>query len=395
MRHSHAAHIPEAFGKIFASPFTVQDYATAPELVALHHIAEPEPMSSCTSVRIFGREVSEENVPFRFSAVPEMYIAELEDVLLFNTVIHSKTGNFFRESARMYYPQNGSLFYNFAMGINGESFNPFPLGNSYYVHTRMPKDNTAARYPGCAMPFIANLTHYGHFLIECISRLWVIEHGFKPQLVLHSSVKQVPRYLLELVRPFGLDADDFIFSKEFSVFEKLILPSHALMEGCYIGAKAKSVYRKIAQYYGGEKAKFPAKIYVSREKLTKRRLINERQCREIFEKHGFTPIYPEELSTQDQINAFAHATHIAGPIGSGLHNVFFSLMPEDLSVLFLSPREFKGLTTFHFIESSYGRRSNLVMGEYLALEKSRRRWSAPWTLDPDDVEAAIPQWLTS
>lgn len=68
----------------------------------------------------------------------------------------------------------------------------------------------------------------------------------------------------------------------------------------------------------------PARLYVSREGHTNRRMTNEAEVRACFETYGFRAVRPEVLTLLRQAELFASATHVAGPLGAGLSNIVFA-----------------------------------------------------------------------
>jgi Glycosyltransferase 61 len=65
------------------------------------------------------------------------------------------------------------------------------------------------------------------------------------------------------------------------------------------------------------------RIYIARTNKMNRKLINEEELIEIFVKHGFEIVYPENYSFEDQINLFNSAEAIAGPAGAAFSNLIF------------------------------------------------------------------------
>ena len=68
--------------------------------------------------------------------------------------------------------------------------------------------------------------------------------------------------------------------------------------------------------------KTPKRIYVSRARATKRRIINERELIEYLGKYGFHTIYLEDLGIEQMVY-FYNADIIISPHGAGLVNSIF------------------------------------------------------------------------
>ncbi len=65
------------------------------------------------------------------------------------------------------------------------------------------------------------------------------------------------------------------------------------------------------------------RLYITRETARCRRVTNEVELWSLLETGGFAKVRAEELSWQDQINAFAEAKVIVAPHGAGLANLAF------------------------------------------------------------------------
>ena len=69
---------------------------------------------------------------------------------------------------------------------------------------------------------------------------------------------------------------------------------------------------------------FSKRIFISRSRAKKRKIINEDQVFELFKKHGFVRYHLEDLSVLEQVTLFSHAEIIVGEHGAGLTNIVFA-----------------------------------------------------------------------
>ncbi|MCJ8010957.1 glycosyltransferase family 61 protein [Paenibacillus sp. KQZ6P-2] len=65
------------------------------------------------------------------------------------------------------------------------------------------------------------------------------------------------------------------------------------------------------------------RIYISRAKSDKRKILNEDQVTGLLDNYGFTTVVLEDLSVAQQIETFSSASVIVAPHGSGLANLAF------------------------------------------------------------------------
>lgn len=68
---------------------------------------------------------------------------------------------------------------------------------------------------------------------------------------------------------------------------------------------------------------FPKRIYLSRSRVSTRKVLNEDEVVSFLKKYGFECIHNEDLSTDEQVELFKNATHIISCHGSQLTNIIF------------------------------------------------------------------------
>jgi capsular polysaccharide biosynthesis protein/tetratricopeptide (TPR) repeat protein len=84
------------------------------------------------------------------------------------------------------------------------------------------------------------------------------------------------------------------------------------------------------------KAKLPERIYISRDRASHRRVLNEAALIEQLQAYNFTVIQLESLSFAEQVALFAHAKLILAPHGGGLTNLIFC-QPGTIVIELVSP----------------------------------------------------------
>ena len=165
---------------------------------------------------------------------------------------------------------------------------------------------------------------HGDWMINFPPRLALAEAaGIDCKVLVNSTL---PQQYLDMLAALGVGPERLLFHdiSEVSVFPRLYVPSwpmndrHRPMKGCY------DIYRR---------ARRPApsgpgvRLYLSREKIGNRLLLNETEVREAFVRRGFQVIYPEAMGFAETRDIFAGAACVAGPYGSGFRNIVFSERP--------------------------------------------------------------------
>jgi capsular polysaccharide biosynthesis protein len=180
--------------------------------------------------------------------------------------------------------------------------------------------------------------HYGHFLLETLSRLWAYTENKYDGVVFNEFV--IPRQTQGIssfsqlfFAPFGIKASSVSIVNVTTQFEWLDVPNPQF----FILNKADidyiDTYRKISDFYIPSKKDESLRIYVSRSKLLKRKrkVLNEAAIEKVFISHGFIVIHPQELSFLEQLALLSNTHVLAGMEGSGLHNCVF--MPPGGTVI--------------------------------------------------------------
>ncbi|RKN85323.1 glycosyltransferase family 61 protein [Paenibacillus ginsengarvi] len=79
------------------------------------------------------------------------------------------------------------------------------------------------------------------------------------------------------------------------------------------------------------------RIYISRERASKRKLLNENEVMNVLGSRGFRKVHLEGMPLTEQIRLFASAEAVAGPHGAGLTNTVFC-NPGTRVIEMFSPR---------------------------------------------------------
>lgn len=170
---------------------------------------------------------------------------------------------------------------------------------------------------------------FGHFILECISRLWfVIENNsnYKIAFVILGENKVFFDDLFELLKI----KDRVLFIDTPTQFNNVIVPEETLH--AYTGFKAKygDIYLKIMS---NVKAKKYKKIYLTRSKFGKQDCVNELYFENFYKKRGYKVIAPEQYSIVDQIAFIKGAEEVVCTLGTLSHLLLFAKPKTKLVML--------------------------------------------------------------
>lgn len=194
--------------------------------------------------------------------------------------------------------------------------------------------------------FKSGKDNYGHLLTEILPKL---------ENVLPMGINRATLILPYLPEPLSASIPELItrlYGERF-VFYQMQHPLLRVKHLIYPGPVSRHNLRKSATLLSfaerllaaaPKDAAGPKRLYVSRERVAKRRMLNEPQVREFFEGKGYVAVHPQELGILEQAQLFRDAEAIVGPTGAAMTNALFA--PQGCRVSLLDP----GLYDYFFLD---------------------------------------------
>ena len=157
---------------------------------------------------------------------------------------------------------------------------------------------------------------YAHWLIEELPRLLTLKSGEVDTIIAHATQS----FSREALTLFGFSGK-ILEPRRYSHFacEQLVIPS---LIG-QAGHPTPEVVRVLRDFTQLGFSGLGERLYISRGKARRRRLVNEAVVWGWLETQGFAKVHLEELTWAEQIRAFASARVIVSPHGAGLANLVF------------------------------------------------------------------------
>jgi len=203
----------------------------------------------------------------------------------------------------------------------------------------------------------AILQHFGHFLLESLSRLWPLAVSGMAKEVFECDVLYwAPNYKTGTITYLDTKVGRTIFESlnikpnirllnQPVLIHKLIIPNQAVILDSEIYPIFRTLLktagdRIIRMYRQSRKDEYKDKVYLSRSNLPfpKRICVNEKRLEDILKDHGFGIFHPQEMSLADQIGLLNSAEIIVGADGSAFHTMLFSEI-SGKTILYLTHRE--------------------------------------------------------
>jgi hypothetical protein len=172
---------------------------------------------------------------------------------------------------------------------------------------------------------------YFHWLTDALTRLYVMRDRLDDYVLLLPWDYQAREFVRASLKLFGVKTVEFIKRDEVLQCRKLFMPTHTAPSGHYNEEIIRGVRSLLLEASGAGQSGKGERIYISRGRARKRRILNEEAVLDILAGFRFQTIYSEGLSFEQQVKIFSRARYLVSNHGAGLTNMLF--MPQDAGVL--------------------------------------------------------------
>jgi len=189
-------------------------------------------------------------------------------------------------------------------------------------------------------------THYGHFLMQSLARIWFLaEASPSVRVVFHhpSPVDWKPkRWATPMLEAFGVPEQRILVLHKPTRLRRLYVPE-ALFDPRSVAEDHKVrvhesmalPYQEVAQRIVGNTKPSTQPVYLSRRLLpsSQRLMIGEAELEDALRHYGFRIAYPETMAFEDQVRLINAHTDIFSNAGSAAQNVLFALHTPRIHLL--------------------------------------------------------------
>lgn len=172
--------------------------------------------------------------------------------------------------------------------------------------------------------------HYGHFLIDEISRLWFLVNnnsydGFK--IICYSKNNKVADWIFALLECLNIPSNRVELITSPTRYNCVIYGELSFKPEEYITYKYYNVFNMISQKFVQENDGIKeSKIYLSRVHIAKNsntREYGEKVLEKVLKKAGYHILYPEEMRITEQLAYYCNCNELVTTVGTLSHNVVF------------------------------------------------------------------------
>jgi len=191
--------------------------------------------------------------------------------------------------------------------------------------------------------------NYYHWVIDTLSRLYIIREQ------LHDAIILLPRspcrYMYESMQFFQPKGVLELEKHTYARVKNLYLPRPVADSGRHDGTVLMGLKKFILSKLEGHLDDGIAgeRIYISRAKQNARKIQNELEVQELLKAYGFSVVFFENMSFQEQISVMGKAKFVVSSHGANLTNILF--MPENAKVLEINKNKSPNLCYYSLASS--------------------------------------------
>lgn len=165
--------------------------------------------------------------------------------------------------------------------------------------------------------------NYFHWLYDVLPRLAMLKTSGIPYTSIIMNPNPYGPFVEQTWAMLGISESSVIRTNPETYIEadQLLVPS--LMMNSHYPPWTTDTLRKLLLPHRESTLATPERIYISRNKASTRRLVNEEEVIRCLEEYSIQPIYLEDWTVAQQIQLFASAKVILAAHGAGLANLAF------------------------------------------------------------------------
>jgi glycosyl transferase family 61 len=192
---------------------------------------------------------------------------------------------------------------------------------------------------------------YFHWFADALTRLYTLRERLADCVLLLPESFSTAAYVAPSLVPLGVGQIRFIKADELVDCRQLLVPSHTAPSGHHNVALVCGLRQLYTSYYHrAEGAPVGERIYISRAKAKRRKIINEGEVAAALAQAGFKTVCLEDYKFEEQVGLMLNARHVVSNHGAGLTNMLF--LRSGSSVLEIRKRGDSHNNSYFFLASA-------------------------------------------
>lgn len=171
---------------------------------------------------------------------------------------------------------------------------------------------------------------YYHWLLESVPKLLEAQRTI-PNFTLLLPASYTDAFYTDTLRLLQLTAVERLQPQTMYRVPELALPLLPEAQGNYSAQTMREVKAVFLTAAGVEAPAPPTRLYISRRKAPRRKVLNEAEVEQLLGSYGFQCVCFEDFAFEDQVRLCASANVLVSMHGAGLANMIF--MPERSTVV--------------------------------------------------------------
>jgi capsular polysaccharide biosynthesis protein len=173
------------------------------------------------------------------------------------------------------------------------------------------------------------MNHYGHFLTESVSTFWAVPHLKEHRFLFHPFVfgASIQPFMEPFLAASGIGIEQIEVIAEDLLVDNLIVPERTFGVNSFVHIRQADAYASLKHLVlrGAPPNGVGRRVFASRSRLTrnKRGIADAAAFDRALAAAGFTVIFPETMSVEEQIHVYAATEVLCGFAGSAMHNCVF------------------------------------------------------------------------
>ena len=207
-----------------------------------------------------------------------------------------------------------------------------------------------------------SIGNYFHWMVDVLPRLWALDLFDQPDSVpLILPANKLARYAEETLAALRVRNPLIRLNCHMARIGTLYFPSY-YSPGGYSREHVSRLSRRLRAAFGVEGRPAGRRLYISRNDVVARRVVNEDAVLKRLQHYGFEAVTLSGLSVAEQAELFAGAEIVVAPHGAGNTNMLFA--PPGAALIETVPRSIPNMCYWMLVKQNGQRYGRMLSDEY-------------------------------
>jgi capsular polysaccharide biosynthesis protein len=164
---------------------------------------------------------------------------------------------------------------------------------------------------------------YFHWMTDALPRLFAVREKANCAVVLLPASYKALEYVQPSLAPFKIKEIRYVDRNQVLRCRKLTVPTRTAPSGNYNESLLQDLRTLYVKHFGVDGVPGYDRVYISRKKAIRRKVVNELEIESVLKVHGFRVVCLEDFPFEQQVSIVAKARFIVSNHGAGLTNMLF------------------------------------------------------------------------